>query len=200
MTSDRMLTGDGARMSKVHSDAQLALRTQHALAARTVAGHSLDAADRGTLLEMLGLTEAEDNSGREDVTTALTLGLNGYLRAVAGAIGESTAGASCEVSDTATAYIGLSRRGPRHGRRDLMLVWSECDGWAVLVETDPTESPIVVSRLGGDDPAPPPWVVSRFVSDTLTDVPSHPQARARHRQDRRHLADRLACYAVPAGF
>jgi hypothetical protein len=200
MTSDRVLTGDGARMSKVHSDAQQALRTQQALAARTVADHSLDAADRGRLLEMLGLSEAEDNSGREDVTRALTLGLNGYLRAVAAAIGESTAGASCEVSDTATAYIGLSRRGPRHGRRDLMLVWGECDGWAVLVETDPTESPIVVSRLGGDDPAPPPWVVSRFVSDTLTDVPGHPQARVHHQQDRRHLADRLACYAVPTGF
>ncbi|HEY0501522.1 MAG TPA: DUF6292 family protein [Kutzneria sp.] len=193
MTSDRVLTGDGARMSKVHSDAQQTLRAQQALAARTVAGHALDADDRGTLLEMLGL-EADDV--REDVTRALTLGLNGYLRAVAVAVGESAAGTSCEVSDTATAYIGLTARGPR----DLMLVWSERDGWSVLVETDPTESPIVISRLGGDDPAPPPWVVSRFVSDTLADAPSHPQDRAYHRQDRRHLADRLAAYAAAADF
>lgn len=193
MTSDRVLTGDGARMSKVHSDAQQTLRAQQALAARTVAGHALDADDRGTLLEMLGL-EADDV--REDVTRALTLGLNGYLRAVAVAVGESAAGTSCEVSDTATAYIGLTARGPR----DLMLVWSERDGWSVLVETDPTESPIVISRLGGDDPAPPPWVVSRFVSDTLADAPSQPQDRAHHRQDRRHLADRLAAYAAAADF
>ncbi|MFI9382272.1 DUF6292 family protein [Kutzneria sp. NPDC052558] len=183
-------------MSKVHADAQQTLRTQQAMAARTVAGHCLDEADRGTLLEMLGLV---DDEGREDVTRALTLGLTGYLRAVAGAVGESTAGTSCEVSDTATAYIGLTRKGPRYGR-DLMLVWSERDGWAVLVETDPSEASIVVSRLGGDDPAPPPWVVSRFVTDTLTDVPSQPQARAHHRQNRQQLADRLAAYAVPAEF
>ena len=194
MMSDRVLTGDGARMSKVHSDAQQTLRTQQALAARTVAGHALDADDRGTLLEMLGLVA--DDDVREDVTRALTLGLNGYLRAVAGAVGESAAGTSCEVSDTATAYIGLTARGPR----DLMLVWGERDGWAVLVETDPTESPIVISRLGGDDPAPPPWVVSRFVSDTLADAPSHPQARSHHQQDRRHLADRLAAYAGAVDF
>jgi hypothetical protein len=193
MTSDRVLAGDGARMSKVHSDAQQTLRTQQALAARTVAGHALDATDRGTLLEMLGLA---DDDVREDVTRALTLGLNGYLRAVAGAVGESAAGTSCEVSDTATAYIGLTARGPR----DLMLVWSERDGWSVLVETDPAESPIVVSRLGGDDPAPPPWVVSRFVADTLADTPSQPQARANHRLDRRHLADRLSAYVVVADF
>ena len=191
MMSDRVLTGDGARMSKVHSDAQQTLRTQQALAARTVAGHALDADDRGTLLAMLGLA---DDDVREDVTRALTLGLSGYLRAVAGAVGESAAGTSCEVSDTATAYIGLTGRGPR----DLMLVWSERDGWSVHVETDPTESPIVVSRLGGDDPAPPPWVVSRFVSDTLADAPRQPGARSHHQQDRRHLADRLAVYAVAA--
>ncbi|GAA3437826.1 DUF6292 family protein [Kutzneria kofuensis] len=184
-------------MSKVHADAQQVFRTQQALAARTVADHAVDAADRGTLLEMLGLVD--EDSGPDDVARALTLGLSGYLRAVADAVGESADGTSCEVSDTATAYIGLTRRGPRSGR-DLMLVWSERDGWAVLVETDPTESPIVVSRFGGDDPAPAPWVVARFVADTLTGVPAQPQARAHHRQDRRLLADRLARYAAPADF
>ncbi|QUQ67714.1 DUF6292 family protein [Kutzneria sp. CA-103260] len=190
MSSDRVPNGDTARMSKVHADAQQTLRTQQALAARTVAGHCLDEADRGTLLEMLGLV---DDEGREDVTRALTLGLTGYLRAVANAVGEPAAGTSCEVSDTATAYIGLTVKGPR----DLMLVWSERDGWAVLVETAPAESPIVVSRLGGDDPAPPPWVVSRFVSDTLAEVPSQPSPQAHHRQNRQQLADRLAAYAAP---
>jgi len=196
MTSDRVPSGDGARMSRVHADAQQTLRVQQTMAARTVAGHCLDEADRGTLLEMLGLADDDET---EDVTRALTLGLTGYLRAVATAVGESAAGTSCEVTDTATAYIGLTRKGPRYGR-DLMLVWSERDGWAVLVETDPSESSIVVSRLGGDDPAPPPWVVSRFVSDTLTNVPSQPQARTHHRQDRQQLADRLANYVVPADF
>ncbi|WP_157494546.1 hypothetical protein [Kutzneria sp. 744] len=84
MTSDRVPSGDGARMSKVHSDAQQAMRTQQALAARTVADHCLDADDRGTLLEMLGL---DDDSAREDVSAALTVGLNAYLRAVARAVG-----------------------------------------------------------------------------------------------------------------
>lgn len=193
MTSDRVPSGDGARMSKVHSDAQQAMRTQQALAARTVADHCLDADDRGTLLEMLGL---DDDSAREDVSAALTVGLNAYLRAVARAVGVPAAGTSCEVSDTATAYVGLTTRGPR----DFMLVWSELDGWSVQMETTPTESPVVVSRLGGDDPAPPPWVVARFVSDTMTSVPSQPPARTRHPQDRRQLADQLASYVVPAAF
>jgi hypothetical protein len=81
-----------------------------------------------------------------------------------------------------------------------MLVWSERDGWAVLVETDPAEPSIVVSRLGGDDPAPPPWVVARFVSDTLTSAPARPPAPAQHRPDRRRLADRLAGYTALAEF
>ncbi len=196
MPSDRVPTGDGARMSKVHADAQQTMRSQQQLAARTVAGHCLDETDRGTLLEMLGLVDEE---GPEDVTRALTLGLTGYVRAVASAVGESPAGTSCEVTDTATAYIGLTKKGPRYGR-DLMLVWGERDGWAVLVETDPAEPSIVVARLGGDDPAPPPWVVSRFVTDTLTDVPSEPSSRAHHRQNRRQLADRLMSYVVPAEY
>ena len=90
MTSDRLTSGDGARMSKVHADAQQALRAQQSLAARTVADHAVDAADRGILLEMLGLVD--DDNGPDDVTRALTLGLTGYLRAVAGAVGESAAG------------------------------------------------------------------------------------------------------------
>jgi hypothetical protein len=183
-------------MSKIHADARQALRAQQALAARTVAEHSVDAADCGILLEMLGLV---DDSEPDDVTRELTLGLTGYLRAVASAVGESASGTSCEVSDTATAYIGLTRRRPLSGR-DLMLVWSERDGWAVLVETDPAEPSIVVSRLGGDDPAPPPWVVARFVSDTLTSAPARPPAPAQHRPDRRRLADRLAGYTALAEF
>ncbi|ALG15054.1 hypothetical protein AOZ06_25280 [Kibdelosporangium phytohabitans] len=96
----------------------------------------------------------------------MSLGLAGYLRAVADAVGVPAEGTTFEISDTATAYVALARRWSARPSRDLMLVWSERTGWAVSVETDPAEAPITIARLHGD-PLPKPETVARFVADAV---------------------------------
>lgn len=73
-----------------------------------------------------------------------------------------------EVSDTATAYLGLAVRSAEHPDHDLMLVWSERHGWALAVETAPAERPAVLAYLGADVVADP-TEVARFVKDALAD-------------------------------
>ncbi|HEY3710735.1 MAG TPA: DUF6292 family protein [Amycolatopsis sp.] len=93
--------------------------------------------------------------------------LAGYVSAVAAAVGVPSEGTSFEVTDTVTAYLGLSRRATQYPGRDLMLVWSARQGWAVSVETRPNEVPLVLSRLGGDV-VPTPEAVGRFVTEVVS--------------------------------
>ncbi|ONI81426.1 hypothetical protein ALI144C_18990 [Actinosynnema sp. ALI-1.44] len=104
----------------------------------------------------------------QDRNWEMSLGLAGYLHAVAEAVGVPDEGTTFEISDTATAYVALARRWPARPGRDLMLVWSERTGWAVSVETDPDEAPITIARIG-DDPLPTPDTVARFVTHALTE-------------------------------
>ncbi|MTD55336.1 DUF6292 family protein [Amycolatopsis pithecellobii] len=97
-----------------------------------------------------------------DRTFDLSRGLEGYVRAVADALDLPAEGTSFEISDTATAYLAL-RREARHPGEDLMLVWSERDGWALAVETAPS----AVIAYFGEDPVPEPPLVARFVRDVL---------------------------------
>ncbi|HEY7594481.1 MAG TPA: DUF6292 family protein [Actinophytocola sp.] len=97
---------------------------------------------------------------------ALSETLAGYVRQVAAAIGVPADAVGYEVSDTATAYLGLVERLPEHAGRDLMLVWDERLGWYVGVETHPGKTPLVLSYLGGDA-MPPPAVVARFVAEAV---------------------------------
>lgn len=75
----------------------------------------------------------------------LSRGLAGYVRAVAAAVGVPGEGTESEISDTATAYLGLARRSAELPDRDLMLLWSEQVGWHIAVETDPGEEPMVLA-------------------------------------------------------
>ncbi|HEY2062510.1 DUF6292 family protein [Amycolatopsis sp. NBC_01480] len=93
--------------------------------------------------------------------------LAGYVSAVATAVGVPPEGTSFEVTDTVTAYLGLSRRAPSYPGRDLMLVWSARQGWAVSVEPRPDEAPLVLARLGGDV-VPAPEAVGRFVTEVVS--------------------------------
>jgi uncharacterized protein DUF6292 len=132
-----------------------------------------------------------------DTTHALSRGLAGYVRAIAGALGLPEEGTSFEISDTATAYVALARHSGRHPGRDLMLVWSERTGWAVAVETDPGTPSAVIAYFGGQDPVPEAYAVAAFVDDVLA---------GRRSQDRRpafatvnnraRLAGRLAGYVL----
>ncbi|WP_199432998.1 DUF6292 family protein [Qaidamihabitans albus] len=132
-----------------------------------------------------------------DVSWALRLGLAGYVRAVAVAADIPHDGTGFEISDTATAYLGLAGRWAEHPGHDLMLVWNERHGWSVAVETDPAEQPVVLAHLGGTDPVPDPQVVARFVADVVAGRwserarPEFPAA-----ENRGELSRRLGRYAT----
>jgi hypothetical protein len=107
-------------------------------------------------------------SREPDLNRALERGLDGYVREVAAAVGIPAEGTTVEISDTATAYVGLSRPWPGQSHRDVMLVWSEQRGWSIAVETRPTESPVVVARWADDALVPLPDAVAQFVTDAAT--------------------------------
>ncbi|WP_246843226.1 DUF6292 family protein [Allokutzneria sp. NRRL B-24872] len=129
--------------------------------------------------------------------TPLDRGLAGYLNAVAVAVGVPAEATSFEISDTATAYLGLPHRSRERPERDLMLVWSERNGWAVAVETDPGERSAVLAHLGSEHVAPEPAVVARFVGEVVAGgaagsaEPAFPTTT-----ERDQLAGRLARYAT----
>lgn len=133
-------------------------RTDHRdRAIRTVAGQARDRDDFVGLLAMLGLDDSDGG------WSALNRSLAGYVGQVAAAVGVPAHAVAYEVSDTATAYLGLTQRSPNHAGRDLMLVWDEQLGWYVAVETHPDETPLVLSYLRGDA-VPLPAVVAQFVT------------------------------------
>lgn len=102
-------------------------------------------------------------------TYLLAGALQRYVEKVAEALGVPPDGISCEVTDTATAYIALGTRAVAHPDRDVMLVWSATQGWSVSIETDPAEPLIVLARLGGDI-VQAPEVVARLVTESMTRV------------------------------
>lgn len=183
--------GGFAQARAAAARAEVAQRVQ---AARTVAGNSLDAQDRRTLLSMLDLPDPaqdDDLPAPDDETYLLAQALDEYVRAVADAVGVPHEGTTCEVTDTITAYLGLARRRPEHPDRDLMLIWSEWQGWVVAVETNPTEPPVTLSCFGSDT-VPPPAAVARFVTESLARRRPGPLMVALPAAaDRRQLAERM---------
>lgn len=107
-------------------------------------------------------------SSEPDLNRTLERGLHGYVREVAAAVGIPVEGTTVEISDTATAYVGLMRPWPGQAHRDVMLVWSERRGWSIAVETTPAESPLVVARWVDGTLVPPPAEVAQFVTDAAT--------------------------------
>lgn len=126
--------------------------------------------------------------GGMDDSALISQGLARYVRAVAEEIGVPPEGTEFEVSDTATAYLGLEGPGP-----DLMLLWNEQRGWSIAVETDPGDAPLVVAHLG-QPLVPPPNEVARFVDDVLAGKPGSAEPASRETDDRRRLANRLSEY------
>ncbi|ONI85078.1 hypothetical protein ALI22I_32115 [Saccharothrix sp. ALI-22-I] len=123
-----------------------------------------------------------------DNSALISIGLARYVKAVAEEIGVPPEGTEFEVSDTATAYLGLEGPGP-----DLMLLWNEKRGWSIAVETDPTEAPLVIAHLGMPL-VPPPDAVARFVDDVLAGKPGSPEPEFGVTHDRNRLATRLSDY------
>jgi uncharacterized protein DUF6292 len=180
--------------ARARAKARVDALVQRDRAVRTVAEQAVDAKDFHSLLSMLGLDDGRDSP-------TLRRGLAGYVRAVARALEVPTEATNFEISDTVTAYLGLSVRWPIRPSRDLMLVWTDRHGWAVAVETIPTERPIVIDYLGGDDLVPVPRAVARFLSGVLTGqrlIAAQPTFPVDY--SRGDLAERLNRYASGPGF
>jgi hypothetical protein len=150
-----------SEFAKSRVRAQRERTDQRDRAVRTVARQARDLDEFTGLLSMLGL---DDGRGGSPV---LSKSLAGYVLQVANAIGVPPDAVGYEVSDTATAYLGLAERSPEHTGRDLMLVWDERLGWYVGVETRPDETQLVLCYLGGDA-VPAPGAVARFVAETVS--------------------------------
>lgn len=148
-----------AHFVEARARAEWELSDQQRRAVRTVASQARDRGEFSSLLSMLGL---EDPTPR---TVGFSQRLAVYVDQVATALGVPPEAIGCEVSDTATAYVGLERRWTAQPDRDLMLVWDEHLGWYLAVETTPAEPPVIVAYLHGAVVAPPD-VVARFVRDT----------------------------------
>lgn len=133
-------------------------------------------------------------SSEPDLIRALERGLGAYVQAVAAAIGVPAEGTTVEISDTATAYLGLSRPWPGRPRHDVMLVWSERRGWTVAVETAPVEDPVVLARWPGDELVPPPAEVARFVDAAAAGRTAGNVRVTAVEVTRRILAERLGEY------
>ncbi|MET9625859.1 DUF6292 family protein [Lentzea sp. NPDC006480] len=100
-------------------------------------------------------------------TYLLAGALERYVLKVAEVLNVPRDGVSFEVTDTATAYIALGCRTVAHPDRDVMLVWSATQGWAVSIETDPAEPLIVLARLSGDI-VQAPEAVAGLVTESMT--------------------------------
>jgi hypothetical protein len=185
MTPTQYGSGGRAQFNEARHRAELERTDQQQRAVRTVAGQARDGAEFSALLSMLGL----ENPEQRPVTLNRRLAV--YVHQVAAAIGVPAEATGCEVSDTATAYLGLDQRWPALPDQDLMLVWDERLGWYVAVENKPAEAPVVLAYLDGDT-VPTPAAVARFVADAAAG--SHmPRIRPVHPQtDRAALAEKMA--------
>jgi hypothetical protein len=139
--------------------------------------------------------EQRADDRRAAVDIALVSGLSGYIRAVAGALDVTIEATDFEVSDTATAYLGLAVQSAHHPHHDLMLVWNEWHGWALAAETTPAEQPAVLAYLGADL-VPEPATVARFVRDAIGDFPEGERMPPSIAVDRHDVGARLARYAA----
>jgi uncharacterized protein DUF6292 len=123
-------------------------------------------------------------------------GLGRYVRAVAAQLGLPAVAADYELDEPATAYIALDQRSNKHRELDLMLLWHEEHGWAVAVETDPSDPAIVLAYLG-DRVLPHPGAVADAVRALLAGEragqPDPPVFRTASDLD--ELDDLLAAYA-----
>ncbi|PKW00177.1 hypothetical protein ATK30_0264 [Amycolatopsis echigonensis] len=130
-------------------------------AARTVARMARDPHDESLLLSILDLKPAPSAA-----TPTLDSALAGYVSQVAERVGIPLDAVTHEVTDTATAYLGLVSRTAGHPEHDLMLVWDERLGWSIAIEPRGDDQPPAICRLRGHI-APPPGAVAQFVADVL---------------------------------
>ncbi|MFE0019892.1 DUF6292 family protein [Amycolatopsis sp. NPDC059021] len=92
-----------------------------------------------------------------------TRSLRGYLAEVACLLGIGLESCVIDHDRPVSAYLALDIRLPQYPDRDVALLWDECRGWSIAIETHSGEDLIVLRYLGGSTPVPGPRRVARFV-------------------------------------
>ncbi|WP_244231273.1 DUF6292 family protein [Saccharomonospora piscinae] len=182
--------GPVAHLADSRARHQRQAQEHRALAARAVARMAQDPQDEARLLSILDLSSAV-----EAQPCGLESALAAYIELVAEQVDVPAVSVTHEVTDTATAYLGLAVRAADLPQRDLMLIWDERLGWSIAIEPRGNDRPPVICHLGGHV-APSPAAVAQFVSDVV-----HKQCRGQlspvpRSLDREMLTAHLA--AVPA--
>lgn len=163
MTSPPPGTADGpaARLADSRARHQRETQEHRSLAARAVARMAHDPQDEARLLSILDLYPAADTQ-----PWGLESALAAYTHLVAEQVGVPADAVTHEVTDTATAYLGLTVRTADLPQHDLMLVWDERLGWSIAIEPRGNDHPLVICQLGGHV-VPSPATVARFVTDVV---------------------------------
>ena len=89
-------------------------------------------------------------------------GLRDYVHRIATELNLGPEATYSEFADVATAYIALDHQLCDKPDRDLALIWDECQGWALAVETGCGED-LLVLYWYGSDLVPDPQEVAYFV-------------------------------------
>jgi hypothetical protein len=126
------------------------------------------------------------------MTNPLAPMLAEYVRRVAAELGVPPESVGHEVSDTATAYIGLPHPWPAQPGRDLMLGWDERLGWFVAVEAVTAGENQHVVAYFDDGVVPPPAAVAVFVADVVNGRVTDRVRPVVPPTDRDTLADRMS--------
>ncbi|WP_239153914.1 DUF6292 family protein [Amycolatopsis sp. FDAARGOS 1241] len=98
----------------------------------------------------------------QDREYAFLCALSGYVAEVSAAVGVGEESCTTDVDPSASVYIALEMRLPRHPERDVALLWDERHGWSVAIETHSGEDLLVVAYVGGAL-VPEPAQLSRFL-------------------------------------
>lgn len=99
-----------------------------------------------------------------DVERHFSLGLLGYLDAVAATLGVGLESCAVDLDVPASAYVALDWSFGRFPGRDVALTWDERHGWAAAVDAVGDQELVVLAYLGGAEVVPEPGVLTRFLA------------------------------------
>lgn len=95
--------------------------------------------------------------------------LRDYVGLVGEALGLTGECSYVEVERPSSAYLALDGALPCFPDWDVALLWHEEHGWALAVEPDSAEDPVVLACMGGE-PLPSPRAVADWASGYLRDA------------------------------
>jgi Family of unknown function (DUF6292) len=99
-----------------------------------------------------------------DVERHFSVGLLGYLDAVAFALGVGLESCAVDLDVPASAYMALDWSFGRFPGRDMALTWDERYGWAAAADAVGGAELIVLAYLGGSEVVPEPAVLAQFLA------------------------------------